>query len=188
MSKYKIKNPGCAHGKRKSIIVRSKMVGTDNIPYCENPALGMGAPKCSEDCCDYGGCHKQAYFEYIANKYNTTPDKIAIGTNFQFDKFVIEDREYLKEEVLEILKKHKEEEDKTRHKCKRCGTRYLGNSRFNMVTNMLDKKPDLSMAWGYSTTPFIRGFKVLSTCGDGEEIGLCDNCIAELLRWLKKEL
>lgn len=84
--------------------------------YCESPALGMGAPKCSEDCCDYGGCHKQAYFEYIANKYNTTPDKIAIGTNFQFDKFVIEDREYSNEEVLEILKKHKTEEDKKYHK------------------------------------------------------------------------
>ena len=83
--------------------------------YCESPALGIGAPKCSEDCCDYGGCHKQAYFEYIANKYNTTPDKIAIGTNFQFEKFVIEDREYSNEEVLEILKKHKAEEDKKYH-------------------------------------------------------------------------
>ena len=25
--------------------------------YCESPALGMGAPKCSEDCCDIGGFH-----------------------------------------------------------------------------------------------------------------------------------
>lgn len=84
--------------------------------YCESPAIGISAPKCSENCCDYGGCHKKAYFEYIANKYNTTPDKIAIGTNFQFDKFVIDDREYTKEEVLEILKKHKEEEAEKLHK------------------------------------------------------------------------
>lgn len=152
--------------------------------YCESPALGMGAPKCNEDCCDYGGCHKQAYFDYIANKYNTIPDKTAIVTNFQFEKFVIEDREYSNEEVLEILKKHKAEEDKKYHKCERCGTRYLENNTFNMVTHILDKKPDNCSAWGYATTPYITGFKILSTCGQGREINLCDDCISELLKWL----
>lgn len=155
-----------------------------NQRYCESPALGMGAPKCSEDCCDYGSCNKKAYFEYIANKYNTTPDKIAIVTNFQFDKFVIDDREYTKEEVLEILKKHKAEEDKKYHKCERCGARYLENNTFNMVTHNLDKKPDNCCAWGYASTPYIRGFRILSTCGDGREIKLCDDCIFELKRWL----
>jgi hypothetical protein len=154
--------------------------------YCESSALGMGAPKCSEDCCDYSGCHKQAYFEYIANKYNTTPDKIAIGTNFQFEKFVIEDREYSNEEVLEILKKHKAEEDKKYHKCERCGTKYLGNNLVNMVDCNLDKKPDHNYACGYASTPYIRGFKILSTCGDGREVKLCDDCILELKRWLVK--
>ena len=107
--------------------------------------------------------------------------------NYKFDKFVIDDREYYKEEVLEILKKHKEEEDKKYHKCERCGKRYRENNRFNMVTHNLDKKPDLNMAWGYTSTPYIKGFKILSTCGDGREIKLCDDCIAELIKWLKKE-
>ena len=154
--------------------------------YCENPALGMGAPKCSEDCCDYGGCHKQAYFDYIANKYNTTSDKIAIGINYQFEKFVIEDREYSNEEVLEILKKHKAEEDKKYHKCERCGIKYLRNNLVNMVDCNLDKKLDHNYACGYASTPYIRGFKILSTCGDGREVKLCDDCILELKRWLVK--
>ncbi len=186
MSKHKIKNPGYAHGRKISSIIRSKVFGTDNIPYCENPALEMGAPKCSEDCCDYGGCHKQTYFEYIANKYNTTPDKIAIGTNFQFDKFVIEDREYSKEEVFEILKKHKAEEDKKYHKCYRCGKKYLENNRFNMVVNNLEEIIPInqSRAIGYQTTPYIIGFKILSKCGHGRKISLCDDCIDELIKWI----
>lgn len=152
--------------------------------YCESPALGMDALKCSEDCCDYGRCRKQAYFDFIADKYNTTPDKIVIGTNFQFEKFVIEDREYSNEEVLEILKKHKAEEDKKYHKCERCGTKYLGNNLVNMVYCNLDKKPDHNCAWGYALPPYIRGFKILSTCGDGREVKLCDKCVKELVDWL----
>ena len=156
----------------------------NQIPYCENPAIGMGAPNCSKDCCCYGGCNKKAYFEYIANKYNTTPDKIAIGTNFQFDKFVIDDREYSNEEVLEILKKHKEEEDKKYHKCYRCSKKYLENNKFNMVNYNLNIEPDNAYAVGYAHPPYIKGFRILSTCGKGKDIGLCDDCINELLKWL----
>lgn len=191
--------------------------------YCESPALGIGAPKCSEDCCDYGGCHKQAYFDFIEKKYPhaellhscqdcgilLTPEQegkiceTAGGITYflckkcyktkndslvanQPDKFVIEDREYSNEEVLEILKKHKAEEDKKYHKCERCGNRYLGNKTFNMVTHNLDEKPDNCCAWGYASTPYIRGFRILSTCGDGREVKLCDDCIFELKRWLVK--
>lgn len=115
-----------------------------------------------------------------------TSNKIAIGINYQFDKFVIDDREYSKEEVFEILKKYKEEEDKKYNKCERCGTRYLENKTFNMVTHNLDEKPDSCSAWGYTSTPYIRGFRVLSTCGDGREVKLCDDCIFELKKWLTK--
>lgn len=189
MSKYKIKNPGYAHGKGKSINVRSKMFGTDNVLYCENPAIGKGAPKCSEDCCNYGACHKRAYFEYIANKYNTTPDKIAIGTNFQFEKFIIEDREYSKEEVFEILKKHKKEEDKKYSTCHRCGIKYLENKKFNMIFENLENDTDLKpgTAIGYVGTPFITGIQITSKCGHGKKIKLCDNCIKELVLFLKGE-
>ena len=106
----------------------------------------------------------------------------------KYIKFIVDGREYSNKEVLEILKKHKEEEDKKYHKCERCGKRYLGNNTFNMVTNNLDNKPDNCKAWGYATTPYIRGFKVLSTCGDGREILLCDVCIAGLKRWLNYKI
>lgn len=149
--------------------------------YCE-----MSTPKCSEDCCDYSGCLKQARFDYIANKYNTTPDKIAIGTNFQFEKIVIEDREYYSEEVLEILKKHKEEEDKKYQTCDICGNKYLENNMYNMCQYDLDENPK-AYAVGYSSTPYIKGIKILSTCGKGKDIKMCDKCISLLVKWLKKE-
>lgn len=111
---------------------------------------------------------------------------MADSINFKFDKFIIDDKEYSNEEVLEILKKHKAEEDKKYHKCERCAARYLTNNSFSMVTHNLDEKPDKCSAWGYATTPFIKGFKVLSTCGDGKEVKLCDDCILELINWLNK--
>ena len=55
-----------------------------------------------------------------------------------------------------------------------------------MVTHNLDKKPDSCHAWGYKSTPYIRGFKILSTCGDGKEVKLCDDCLDELVDWLTK--
>ena len=156
------------------------------IRYCESPAIGMGAPECSKDCCDYGACHKEAYFKHIADKNNTTPDKVVTVTNLQFDKFIVDDREYNKEEIFEILKKHKEEEDKKYHRCERCSTRYLQNNTINMVDHSLHKKPDERGAWGYSATPYVIGFKILSACGEGREVKLCDHCILELKKWLNK--
>lgn len=47
--------------------------------YCESSAIGMGAPKCSEDCCDYGSCHKGAYSEHISKTYS-----VAEGNPYSF--------------------------------------------------------------------------------------------------------
>ena len=223
MSKYKIKNPFYAHGKRKSIIVRSKVPDFDNVPYCESPALGMGAPECSEDCCDYGRCHKQAYFDFIEKKHPhaellhlcqdcgilLTPEQegkiceTANGITYflckkcyktkndslvanQPDKFIIEDREYSKEEVLEILKKHKEDEDKKYSTCDKCGIKYLNNKKFNMIYENLENDTDLKpgTAIGSQGTPIITGVQITSTCGTGKKIKLCDNCIEKLINWL----
>ena len=151
--------------------------------YCESTAIGMNAPKCSEDCCDYGSCHKDTYFKHIADKYNTTIDKIDTSSNLATIKLVVDGKEYTAEDIFRILKNHKEE-DKKYHKCERCGKQYLGNNTFNMVTHNLDKKPDKDMAWGYASTPYIRGIRILSTCGDGRDISLCDDCIFELKKWL----
>ena len=185
MSKYKIKNSGYAH-KKEMFGIKSKKVNSDKIPYCENPALGIDAPKCSEDCCSYGGCTKKEYFDHIANKYNTTPEKIAICANFQSDKYIIDDREYTKDEVLNILKRHKEEEDKKYNRCFRCKNKYLNNTEVNMVKHHLHESSinNIAYAYGYATTPYIIGFKVLSTCGNGKDVKLCDNCIKELISWL----
>lgn len=100
----------------------------------------------------------------------------------------IDDRVYEFSEIKEILKRHKIEEDKKYHKCYRCGNRYLENNKFNMVVNNLEQRiltPYASgYATGYATTPYITGFKILSKCGQGKEIGLCDDCIEELVNWL----
>lgn len=178
----------------------AKSVNHSKIPYCESPALGMGAPECSEDCSIYGSCHRDAYYRHIDNKYplseglyksnstrntNNSARGYAQSFNWQFDKFVIEDREYSSNEVMEILKKHKAEEDKNFHKCERCGEKYLENISVNMTKENLDEKPKNCSVWGYASTPFITGFKVTAKCGRGREIKLCDNCVKELLNFLK---
>lgn len=98
----------------------------------------------------------------------------------------IDDRLYEFSEIKEILKRHKIEEDKKYHKCYRCNKRYLENNKFNMVVNNLEQILSNTSAYahGYATTPYITGFKILSTCGQGKEIGLCDDCIKELVNWL----
>ena len=98
----------------------------------------------------------------------------------------IDDRLYEFSEIKEILKRHKIEEDKKYHKCYRCNKRYLENNKFNMVVNNLEQILSNTSAYahGYATTPYITGFKILSTCGQGKEIGLCDDCIEELVNWL----
>lgn len=170
--KYKIRN--------KRLIKSNNLI--NNIPYCENSAIGMRASICSEDCYKYGNCNKSAYYKYIKDKhsrgeglarcndcsilltdeqgetfvedatgvtyrlckkcFNARKNKENSIPNDNCIKFVIEDKEYSNEEVIEILKKHKEEEDKKYHKCEKCGVRYLENNTFNMVTHNLDKKPD----------------------------------------------
>lgn len=101
----------------------------------------------------------------------------------------IEDREYTETEILDILKKHKEEEDKKYPKCYKCGKKYLENNRFNMVSNNLEQimPVNKSYAVGYQTTPYITGFKILSKSGQGREINLCDDCIFELIKWLNEK-
>ena len=103
--------------------------------------------------------------------------------------FVIEDKRYSTEEIIEILKKHKEEEDKKYHKCDICGDKYLENNTYNMCRYDLDEKHINPKAYavGYSSTPYIKGIKILSTCGSGKEIKMCDKCISLLVKWLKKE-
>jgi hypothetical protein len=114
-------------------------------------------------------------------------DETIILKSNSIDKIIIEDREYSEEEILKILKKYKKEEDKKYHKCYRCGNRYLENNRFNMVVNNLEQRICNIYANGYATTPYITGFKILAKCGQGKEIGLCDDCISELIKWLTKK-
>ena len=166
---------------------KKKYKPEDLIPYCQNPAIGKGAPKCSEDCCNYGGCHKEAFFDHLASKYpNATEIYELKAKHCKEDSslFTIDDRKYSYGEVMEILKKHKEEEDKEYHICDKCGNKYLENNKYNMVRYNLSEEPGPGQVIGYQSTPYISGIKILSNCGDGRKIKLCDKCIKELVDWL----
>ena len=97
--------------------------------------------------------------------------------------FVIGDKSYSIDEITEILKKHKEEEDKKYQTCDICGNKYLENNTYNMCRYDLDEKPidPKAYAFGYSSTPYIKGIKILSTCGSGKDIKTCDKCVSKLL-------
>ena len=115
---------------------------------------------------------------------------IARVTNHEFTHVAIDDREYSKEEIIEILKKHKAEEDAKYYHCDRCGKKYLENNKHDLVTNNLNEAPPegvhgASYAIGYSATPYIKGFQILSTCGTGRSIKLCDECVGKLIEWIK---
>ena len=179
----------------KNTNINNKDTNYDKIPYCENPAIGTGAPKCSEDCCNYGSCHKSAYLNYLAEKYAKIHNNVTYVSNFQFEEVTIGDRVYPKEEVFEILKKHKEEEDSKKKTCFRCKINFLKNEKVNMIdknlgpanSSSMNNDLNFSSAFGYSISPYISGIQIQSTCGNGAEIWLCDNCIEELVNWLDKK-
>lgn len=112
-------------------------------------------------------------------------NSVAKLCNSQFTHIAIDDREYTKEEIIEILKKHKAEEDAKYHHCDRCGKKYLGNNEHHLVINNLYDVPPEGVAMGYSATPYIKGFQILSTCGTGRSIKLCDECVGKLIEWIK---
>ena len=103
--------------------------------------------------------------------------------------FVVGDKSYSIDEITEILKKHKEEEDKKYQTCDICENKYLENNKYNMCEYDLDEKPiePNAYAFGYASTPYIKGIKILSTCGSGKDIKMCDKCVSLLLEWLGKE-
>lgn len=97
--------------------------------------------------------------------------------------FVVGDKSYSIDEITEILKNHKEEEDKKYQTCDICGNKYLENNTYNMCKYALDEKPinPECYAIGYTSTPYIKGIKILSTCGSGKDIKMCDKCVSKIL-------
>lgn len=196
--------------------LKSELKHIDKIPYCENPALGIGAPECSEDCYKFGGCNKDAYFRYIASTDTTRSHLIDLYTCHVCGKKVetayhddngfdickecknkketnklastcsinIEGKDYSIKEIVEILKKHKKEEDAKYIECDRCGIKYLENTQYNMVCEQLDKEVEPGQTVGYQSTPYITGIQILSTCGNGRKLKLCDKCIGKFITWL----
>lgn len=203
-------------------IIKFKTKDKNRIPYCENPAIGMGAPECSEDCYKFGGCNKDAYFRYIHKNYKITPtettcphvlglytchicgnkvetayfddnentickeckDKKEKNKLTEMCNINIEGKSYSIEEIMEILKKHKKEEDAKYINCDRCGIKYLENTQYNMVCEQLDKEVEPDMVIGYQSTPYINGIQILSTCGNGRKLKLCDKCVGKFIIWL----
>ena len=101
----------------------------------------------------------------------------------------IYNRNYSVGEILEILKKHKKEEDSKYIECYCCGNKYSENKLFNIIHENLEDDTDLKPGTciGYQGTPFITGIQILSTCGTGKKIKLCDNCIKKLIKLIHEE-
>ena len=120
-------------------------------------------------------------------------ERIAYGNNhWSPEGVVIGERMYNNDEIMEILQKHKEEEDKRYQACQRCGDRYLENKAHDMVECGLHENPVVNGGYAcgataYSSTPYITGIKILSTCGHGREVKMCDRCIDELVRFLGRK-
>ena len=71
-------------------------------------------------------------------------------------------------------------------RCDRCKKIYEKNTKNNLVENNLNKELDSYRTVGYSTEPIINGLTINSTCGNGKKIDLCDDCVDELLIFLKE--
>ena len=196
----------------------------NRTPYCENPAIGVGAPECSENCYKFGACNKDAYFRYIYKNHRIIPtdttyphavglytchicgakvetayfdgdngpaiceeckDKKEANKLTEICNINIEGKNYPIKEIIKIVKKHEEEEDKKYSKCFRCNNKYLENKLFNMVDENLNEDVELEYGQviGYQIPPIITGVEIMSTCGKGKKIGLCDDCIGELINW-----
>ena len=117
---------------------------------------------------------------YPKEDKTSSADNLGISVN-------IDGEEYNLDKIIEILKKHKREEDKKYSTCYKCGIKYLENKKFNMIHENLENDTDLKpgMAIGYQGVPFITGIQITSKCGTGKKIKLCDNCIKELVLFLK---
>ena len=198
-------------------------IDPDKIPYCQNPALGVGAPDCSEECCKFDTCIRDERRNYkfshgensnVITKHETYNSpyhlegyrrclicgkKLLGSTSLLCSCCDPEDKKsndlsinignnvYTVKEIIEILKKYQEEEDKKLNICYICGDKYLENKKFNMVNEKMEEDKDLKpgTAIGYQIPPIITGIQIQSTCGNGKKIKLCDNCIQKLLTLLK---
>ena len=100
----------------------------NSIPYCENPAIGLGAPECSENCCNYGSCHKAAYFRYIANKptKNENNNSITVKHGYWTGRTFIDDShsEGFPQNATEEQRKAIRENDKHVTHCSVCGAMF----------------------------------------------------------------
>ena len=105
------------------------------IPYCENPALGMGAPDCSEDCCNFGSCHKDAYFKYLKetnmcekcrDKKNEIKSNDIVKHGYWTGRTFIDDAHYegFPPHATEEQKKAIRENDKHVTHCSVCGAMF----------------------------------------------------------------
>lgn len=170
--------------KKKHINNYWKGKDTHNVPYCQSSAVGIEGPKCSETCYKFDTCTSDKKRNYIINKFTCVKN---IDTSDI--SFIINDKVYTYKELSEILKKYEVEEDKKYNKCDKCGIKYLDNKLFNMIHENLEDDTELEPGTciAYHGVPFITGIQITSKCGSGKKIKLCDNCIRELVLFLKGE-
>lgn len=169
------------------------IVGSDHEPQIRGYASALRrCAKCGElveGVYEGDGCCEECS-AYSKKKRYIKPDNekvYAYGDGSgRIENFVIDGRKYDIREIYDILREHKAKEDADPELivCERCGKKYKDNSKVNMVSANLEEDVKPGQAIGYMTTPFINGIQILSTCGRGAKIKMCDDCIEELVSWL----
>ena len=156
-----------------------------NIPYCENFAIGLGAPKCSEECCNYGACHKDAYFEHI-KKSNL---EIIVKHGYWTGRTFMDDAhaEGFGPNMTEEEKERIRENDKHVTHCSECGAmfddRYVSGWKVcpRCITIMDLEAPENSyfLAWKSVQEGMERvenELGITSTYTKSKDIPQCPNC------------
>ena len=87
--------------------------------------------------------------------------------------------------IVEIVRKHKKEEDAKLKTCYRCGKKYRENKTFSIAKFNLDETSDKpGTVVGYASVPYLSGIKALSGNIQGKELDMCDFCNHSFLIWL----
>jgi len=98
---------------------------------------------------------------------------------------IIDGVDYSLDDITKFVRKYNAEEAAKLKTCHRCGMKYKENDQFSLVKYKLHQECDEPGAFvGYESTPYISGVKVLSTCGQGKELGFCDSCLYSFISWL----
>ena len=174
--------------KRRKTIDKKRKDHISRVPYCLLNHATSDNVNCSNECYKFDTCINEEKLDYIKTfQQYSHSEKHNRDFKFSNASMIIDGKEYDMNKIIEILKKYQKDEEIEYFKCDRCGIEYETNTKVNMVSVNLGEEPEPGYAIGYLSTPYIKGFKIQSTCGNGKEIKLCDHCVLELVEWINKK-